>query len=325
MSLINKINGRSLDQVVDILSEAYIKSASLEKSAIDPDVKRALIGAALGAGVGGTGMAARNLVAGKKLSLRDVMKGALLGSVPGAALGYFNPLGVFSKSVGSSPKKEEPPSPSSAASVNPAEPPLDLKNLSEEQRNLLIAEDKALIAKGQTPKNFTIKELSELGAVPKLRTDEAGAIAYARSFEKKRKLDEDIALIAKGQPPKNFTIKDLAYFGAIPPLKLQYENTEAARKLDQEALRWKELPTNRPEGEELKLPPALDPNLGRFAPDVLAPYRQPAPGVPTSTEPMVSFGGEPTRQSTVDKLMRKGKSVDSKGPLYPYGIAPPKK
>ena len=74
-----------------------------------------------------------------------------------------------------------------------------------------------------------------------------------------------------------------------------------------------------------KFPVSANPDLGRFAPDVLAPYRQPAPSVPTSTEPMVSFGGEPTRQSTVDKLMRKGKGVDSKGPLYPYGIAPPKK
>lgn len=262
MSLINKIYGRSLDQVTDMLSEAYIKSASLEKSAIDPDVKRALIGAALGAGVGGTGMAAKNLVTGKKLSLRDVIRGALLGSVPGAALGYVNPLEAFSNPLGVFSNKEVPPPAPTAA---PA-------------------------ASGPT---------------------------------KEERIAEDKALIAKGQPPKNFTIKDLAYFGAIPPLKLQHENTEAARKLDELANK------NRVKFEDKgieKFPVLANPDLGRFAPDVLAPYRKPEPVfVPTPPPPTTLYGGEPTRTSEIDKIRRAAKGIDKKGPLLPYNITPPKK
>ena len=90
MSLLNKVINKPIDEAIDILCSAYEeKQASMTKQALDSDSRNALIGALTGAGLGGLGMTASNLIKGKKLSMRDALYGALLGSVPGAATGYI--------------------------------------------------------------------------------------------------------------------------------------------------------------------------------------------------------------------------------------------
>lgn len=90
MSLINKIANKPINEAIDILCNAYEeKQASMVKEAMDTDTRNALIGGLTGAGLGGLGTSISDLIKGRKLSLRNALYGAMLGSVPGAATGYL--------------------------------------------------------------------------------------------------------------------------------------------------------------------------------------------------------------------------------------------
>ena len=88
--LLNKIINKPIDAAVNILCDAYEeKQAFMIKRALTEDSRNALIGAIAGAGIGGLGATASNIIKGKKMSLRDAIYGSLLGAVPGSAVGYF--------------------------------------------------------------------------------------------------------------------------------------------------------------------------------------------------------------------------------------------
>ena len=90
MSLINKIANKPINEAIDILCNAYEeKQASIVKEAMDTDTRNALIGGLAGAGFGGLGTSISDLIKGRKLTLRNALYGAMLGSVPGAATGYL--------------------------------------------------------------------------------------------------------------------------------------------------------------------------------------------------------------------------------------------
>ena len=105
MSLINKLSNKSIEESIDLLCAAYEeKQAShLKESKSDsimsglsnyfkemsPELKYSLLFGALGAGAGGLGMAGSNLIKNKKITLRDLLYGSLLGAVPGASAGYL--------------------------------------------------------------------------------------------------------------------------------------------------------------------------------------------------------------------------------------------
>lgn len=90
MSLLSRIITKPIEEAIEILCDAYEeKQASMIKKAMDEDTRNALIGGIAGAGIGGLGITASDFLKGKKLSLRNTLYGALLGSAPGAATGYF--------------------------------------------------------------------------------------------------------------------------------------------------------------------------------------------------------------------------------------------
>ena len=105
MSLINKLSNKSIEESIDLLCAAYEeKQASHVKESksgsimsglsnyfkeMSPELKYSLLGGALGAGAGGLGMAGSNLIKNKKITLRDLLYGSLLGAVPGASVGYL--------------------------------------------------------------------------------------------------------------------------------------------------------------------------------------------------------------------------------------------
>jgi hypothetical protein len=153
MSLLNKVINKPIDEAIDILCSAYEeKQASMTKQALDSDSRNALIGALTGAGLGGLGMTASNLIKGKKLSMRDALYGALLGSVPGAATGYIagDTLSPFAPEYLKKLINKVVPA---ASSQTKAAPQDNLKNL--------IEEAKKRNAEGKPPVELTYAQLQE--------------------------------------------------------------------------------------------------------------------------------------------------------------------
>lgn len=70
----------------NVFGEMY-DSAQKSLSEIPDEAKRALIGGAAGAGIGGLGSLGIGYMKNKKLKLSDALYGALAGAVPGAAIG----------------------------------------------------------------------------------------------------------------------------------------------------------------------------------------------------------------------------------------------
>lgn len=95
---------KTAEEAAEILASRYAevqteKRAATKKAELSPEASNALLGGALGAGVGGLGALGYNYLRGKKLKLRDAMYGALMGAVPGASLGYLSaPTPDFNKS-----------------------------------------------------------------------------------------------------------------------------------------------------------------------------------------------------------------------------------
>lgn len=85
---------KTAEEAVDILASRYVevqteKRASIKKAALSQEAAHALVGGAVGAGLGGLGSLGYNYLRGKKPKLRDALYGSLMGAVPGASLGYL--------------------------------------------------------------------------------------------------------------------------------------------------------------------------------------------------------------------------------------------
>lgn len=92
---------KTAEEAVDILAARYvevqagrrdyIKKADGEndKGGMSQEVAHALVGGAVGAGLGGLGSLGYNYLKGKKQRLKDVLYGSLMGAIPGASLGYL--------------------------------------------------------------------------------------------------------------------------------------------------------------------------------------------------------------------------------------------
>lgn len=92
---------KTAEEAVDILAARYvevqagirdyIKKAKDEndKGGMSQEAAHALVGGAVGAGLGGLGSLGYNYLKGKKQRLKDVLYGSLMGAIPGASLGYL--------------------------------------------------------------------------------------------------------------------------------------------------------------------------------------------------------------------------------------------
>lgn len=91
-SLTSLVMNKTASEAVDILARAYVKSQNSkllnEKKGYDA-LKSSLIGAGIGAGVGGLGTLGMNALRGEDFNARDALYGAFLGSIPGAGVGYM--------------------------------------------------------------------------------------------------------------------------------------------------------------------------------------------------------------------------------------------
>lgn len=87
MGLVNDIHDKDIDKVVGMLARAYEEKQASVKAAMDPQLRMALIGAGLGAGVGGVGSIVSSITGKNKIKLKDILYSALLGSVPGGLAG----------------------------------------------------------------------------------------------------------------------------------------------------------------------------------------------------------------------------------------------
>ena len=125
MSLLNKLNNKSIEESIDLLCSAYEeKQASVTKqakseimkaltdyySSLSPETQQSIVGGLAGAGLGGLGMAGSNLIKNKKVTIRDLLYGALLGGGTGAAGGYA--LASLLKQKPATPAQVNAPAPS---------------------------------------------------------------------------------------------------------------------------------------------------------------------------------------------------------------------
>lgn len=102
---------KSASEAAEALAERYVEVQAARrsghvKSAMSEEVRRALIGAAAGAGIGGLGSLGAGYVKNKKLRMSDALYGALVGAVPGAAIGAYS---APAASTGSGDKTDSSP------------------------------------------------------------------------------------------------------------------------------------------------------------------------------------------------------------------------
>lgn len=136
MGLVNDIHDKDIDKVVGMLARAYEEKQASVKAAMDPQLRMALIGAGLGAGVGGVGSIVSSITGKNKIKLKDILYSALLGSVPGGLAGL-----ALNRWTGLGNPVSTAPTPVAVPAEVPAEAPTiqkvkeDIKSLQDKSKS----------------------------------------------------------------------------------------------------------------------------------------------------------------------------------------------
>lgn len=138
---IDALMTKSASEAVEILATKYAEVQAAKRSnnvkaagigemydsvrssfdGLSDEAKRALIGGAAGAGIGGLGSLGAGYVKNKKLKLSDALYGALAGAIPGAAIGALSTPDAKLDPDATKPPPTTPPAddPARPWSVNP--------------------------------------------------------------------------------------------------------------------------------------------------------------------------------------------------------------